>query len=105
MCWTSAWSPTGSAPLARTNERGRSRVASPAVSSSAGIILDAARYDDQRFDGSFSAEHHVRAGQPELVAMLDEQAAVRVEDEIGRRAPERGRHRENAFLAAFNFHE
>src|SRR5689334_9607393 len=98
-------SPTGSAALARTRDRGRRRVARPAVSTSAGIMRHAARHARAVGERSFLAEHHVRACQPELFAMLDEEAAIRVEHEIGLCPPERLSDRENPALAAFDLDE
>src|SRR6202008_1098057 len=41
----------------------------------------------------------------ELLAMLDEEAAVGIEDEVRRRASERDRHRQNPFFAPFDLDE
>ena len=91
MRWTSGSPATGSAALARTNDSGRRRVARPAVSTSAGIIP--------------SVNTMFAPVRPNSLAVLDEEAAIGVEDEVGRRAPERRRHGEDALFAAFDLDE
>ena len=72
---TSGSPATGSAALARTSDSGRSRVARPAVRTSAGIIRRA---------NTMSAP-----SSPNCSRRVEEQPAIRVEDEVVRRAAER----------------
>ena len=91
---TSGWPATGSAALARTSDSGRSRVARPAVRTSAGNHAPAA---------SPASNSMSRARQVVRLRERHEEPAIRVEDEVGGRAAQRVGHRQDAFFRAFDF--
>src|SRR3954470_15603473 len=88
MVRTASGSPsTGAAAFARASVRGCRRVPSPAVSTSARMLL---------------GEEHVAATEPARVAILQEQAAIRVEHVVVGTAAEALRHRGDPVLASLD---
>src|SRR4029077_20026292 len=85
------WPATGIAGLARSSVSAGSRVPRPAASTSARILV--------------VVEQHVGGGHAALVAVLQEEAAVRVGHVVGLSAAERHRRGHDALLAAFDLDE
>src|SRR5262245_35600296 len=86
---------TGAAALALESVNGCRRVPRPAARTRARM-----RSDREPLLGPL--EHHVGAGEPELVAILEEESAVGIEDVVVRAPPERARHRRDPVFAAFD---
>src|SRR5947209_12082259 len=86
----SGWPATGSAGLAQTSVNGRSRVPSPAASTSACMLL--------------VVEEHVGDRQTAFLAVTDEETPVGIEHVVGRSTAERFGRRRDAALPPFDFH-
>src|SRR5688572_20308694 len=95
---------TGSAAFARTSDKGRSLVARPAVRTSAGqsdrsLIRRGGACSGRSMNGR---EDHVAFVESMLVAVANEQHAVRIGDVVGRALAERHRGVIDVIFAAFN---
>src|ERR1051325_3833846 len=96
---------TGTAGFARTSLSGRRRVPRPAVRIIALVDMVGAERAPPGAGGSHLGEQHVGRGDAARLALEDVDAPVRIEQVIGRTAPERHRHLVNAVRAALDLDE
>src|SRR6187397_2990159 len=101
---TSGSPSTAAAAFALASVSGWSRVPSPAASTSA-RIYPLPRGFAPLASCIVAIEHHVAAGEAELLAVLEEQPPIGIEDVVRRAPAEQASHVGDAVLAAFDLDE